>query len=75
MDRETILEHLAQAERNIGAGECDAARLWQDVTRLERAGGAAAQTREALRKHEQVQAARREERSRLLAELSTSKAA
>ena len=75
MNRETILEQLAQAERNIGTGECDAVRLWQDVTRLERAGNGAAQARQALQMHEQVQAAHRQERARLLAELSTSKAA
>ncbi|HTT05631.1 MAG TPA: hypothetical protein VMF64_10105 [Steroidobacteraceae bacterium] len=75
MDKEQILEHLAQVERNIGSSECEAARLWQDVTRLERSGDAAVKTRQELRTHEQSQLAHREERARLLAQLSASKAA
>lgn len=75
MDRKQILEQLAQAERNIGTGECEVARLWQDVTRLERSGDAAVKARQELRTHEQSQLAHREERARLLADLSASKAA
>ena len=75
MDREQILEHLAQAERKIGAGEREVARLWQDLTRLERSGEVALKTRQELRLHEQSQSVHREERTRLLGELSASKAA
>lgn len=75
MNRELILEQLTQTERNIGAGECEAARLWQHITRLERAGEGAAEVRQALQTHERLQAAQKEERTRLLAELSMLKAA
>lgn len=70
MDRELILEHLTQAERHIGASEYEAARLRQDLTRLERAGKATVDARESLQKCELLQAVHRVERTRLLAELS-----
>lgn len=72
MNRELILEHLALTERHIGASECEAARLRQDLTRLERAGSGTGDARQALQRCEQMQAVHRVERARLLAELSRS---
>lgn len=73
MNRETILEHLALTERHIGTGEYTATRLRQNLTYLERAGDATDEARQALQTCEQSQAVHRAERTRLLAELSTSR--
>jgi Tfp pilus assembly protein PilN len=73
VNREVILEQLMQAERNIGTGECESTRLRQDLARLERAGDTTDDARQALQTCEQLQALHRAERTRLLAELSTSR--
>ena len=75
VDREILLEHLAQAEQRIGNGERDATRLRQDLTRLEREGGTTVDARQALRVCEKSQVLHRAERARLLAELSMSRRA
>lgn len=68
MNRELLLEHLAQAEQLIGNGECEAIRLRQKLVRLTDDDATAA--RQALQQCEQSQALHRAERTRLLAELS-----
>lgn len=73
VNRETILEQLTQAERQIGISECAAARLRQDLTRLKLSGDAAMDARQALKACEELQAEHRAERTRLLAELSASR--
>jgi hypothetical protein len=75
MERAVLLEHLTQAEQRIGNGECRAARLRQDLERLERSGQSTADTRQALQVCAQSQAEQWAERARLSAELSKSVAA
>lgn len=75
MNREVILERLAQTERHIGATECEAARLRHSLTHPGRAGDMTVDARQALQVCEQLQAVHRAERTRLLAELSRSRGA
>ena len=73
VNREDLLENLTLAEQRIGNAEFKAARLRQDLARLERAGEETREARQALQLCDEMQGVHRAERTRLLSELAASR--
>jgi hypothetical protein len=71
-ERETILNDLGLAERQIGAGEHQLRIQRQVIAELRRAGQSATEAEAVLKSGEQAQKQHFADRSRLLRELSAS---
>jgi hypothetical protein len=70
MDRQILLEHLAQAERHIEAGARIVRRQRELIAELQRDGHDAKEARRLLKQFEDVQAMHLTEHDRLIKELA-----
>ena len=73
MLRAMILEHLAQAERHVGAGESTLQKQRALIARLEKNGHDTGNAQDLLRQFEALQSIHVADRDRLRAELTTMK--
>jgi hypothetical protein len=70
MNRSALLEHLAQACRQITMGEQNIARLREIIARLERGGHDSSSAKELLARFEELQKSPIADRDRLEKELA-----